>query len=55
MSRTIINNSNISNLVEYYLEDKSKLPNDLKNLPIGSWDVSSVTTMVNLFNGAEKF
>jgi surface protein len=47
---TIITDDNINELVGYYLTDKNKLPNDLKNVPIGSWDVSNVTDMGFLFS-----
>jgi surface protein len=46
----IITDNNINELVRYYLTDKNKLPNYLKNVPIGSWDVSNVTDMRFLFS-----
>ena len=45
-----INDHNINELVHLYLSDKSKLPESLKNKPIGKWDVSNVTDMFGLFS-----
>jgi surface protein len=50
-----IKNSNIKSLVKLYITDKNKLPYDLKNIPIGKWDVSKVTDMHNLFSGYKNF
>jgi surface protein len=50
MSETVINDSNIRQLVKAYLHKKSDLPNDLKDKPIGDWDVSRVTDMSFLFS-----
>ena len=56
---TIITDENIHIFVKKYMRkyrkdksDKNKpgLPGDLKNIPIGEWDVSNVTNMSNLFN-----
>ena len=52
---TIIDDSNIHSLVNKYLENKSLLPNDLKDIPIWEWDVSLVTDMSNLFEGRTDF
>ena len=52
---TIITNTNIYHLVEKYINDKSQLPSDLANIPIGDWDVSNVTDMEQLFNEADDF
>lgn len=49
MSRTVIDDSNIHELVNKYFTNKQLLPNDLRNIPIGEWDVSSVTDMEYLF------
>ena len=46
---TIITNENIKDLVKKYIKDKSRLPQDLKNIAIGDWDVSNVTNMSRLF------
>jgi len=54
METTIID-GNIKELVENYINDKSKLPRDLRNVPIEDWDVSRVTDMSNLFLGCESF
>ena len=50
MPVTIITNDNIKELIHNYLTDKNKLPNDLKNVPIGDWNVSEVTDMSHLFH-----
>ena len=49
LGNTIISDRNIHNLVEIYLRNKNNLPNDLKNIPIGDWNVTNVTDMSNLF------
>jgi len=46
---TVINNDNIRNLLESYTTNKSTLPDDLRNIPIGNWNVSQVTDMSYLF------
>ena len=46
---TIINNDNLRKLVNSYIVDKSGLPDDLKDIPIGHWNVSLVTSMGELF------
>jgi|688.fasta_scaffold62333_3 surface protein len=53
--RTRINNDNIKKYVKYYIENKDKLPWDLKNKQIGEWDVHEVTDMSELFAGREDF
>ena len=50
---TIITDKNIKNLVKSYLKNKSELPSDLINVPIGNWDVSNVTDMSKLFSDME--
>jgi len=55
MSRTKINNSNIQQFVTYYIEDKSKLPEELTDIPIGDWEVSNVTNMEKLFYKYSSF
>ena len=50
MSLTIITNNNIKDLIRYYLTDKPSLPDDLKNVLIGSWDVSNVTDLGHVFH-----
>ena len=52
---TIITNENIRNLVKNYIQDKSELPSDLINVPIGDWDVSNVTDMSKLFSDMNLF
>jgi surface protein len=53
---TVINNRNIRNLVKLYCTNqKNMLPEDLRNTPIGQWDVSQVTNMNNLFEGYQMF
>ena len=53
--KTIINNQNIKELVRNYLTNKTDLPKDLENIPIGGWDVSQVTDMTRLFSSERKF
>ena len=45
----IIINDNIKKLVKDYINNKDKLPTDLKNKPIGEWNVTQVTNMDDLF------
>jgi surface protein len=53
---TVINNANIKFLVwDYINKKKSDLPNDLKDKPIGEWDVSRVTDMSSLFRSCYYF
>jgi surface protein len=52
---TIIDDTNIRNLVEKYMKNKSGLPDDLKEKAIGDWNVSKVTNMSNLFVGFPEF
>jgi len=52
---TTITNDNIKKYVEYYIENKDKLPWDLKDKQIGQWDVSKVTDMRELFDGRTSF
>ncbi len=44
-----IHNNNIRHLVRFYIEDRNSLPNALRGIPIGDWDVSHVTDMSQLF------
>ena len=55
IEKTQINDRNIHSLVKIYVENKDRLPNDLKNIPIGEWDVSNVTDMTHLFSLYDKF
>ena len=52
---TKITNENIKKYVNYYIENKEKLPWDLKVKQIGQWDVSRVTDMSDLFRGQLTF
>ena len=52
---TIINDGNILKLVRDYINDKQELPEDLRAIPIGRWDVSLVTNMNELFRDARSF
>jgi surface protein len=52
---TVINNDNIKSLVKSYIHKKSDLPHDLKDKPIGEWDVSRVTDMSELFKNQRNF
>ncbi len=54
--RTKITDENFRIFVNLYLtNNKSKLPSNLKNKPIGKWNVKHVTDMSNLFDDDEKF
>jgi len=53
--KTKITDDNIRALVENYINNKEKLPQDLKNKPINSWDVKNVTNMEKLFNELSNF
>jgi len=52
---TIITNTNIRDLVRRYITSRNTLPNDLRNVPIGNWDVSRVTDMSRLFESYDEF
>jgi surface protein len=52
---TTITNDNIKKYVKYYIENKDKLPWDLKDKQIGQWDVSRVTDMNRLFDSGANF
>ena len=55
---SIINDSNIYRFVRAYVNDgqrSSVLPDELRNKPIGEWDVSKVTNMSNLFESESYF
>ena len=52
---TIINDGNFHNLITFYLENKQKLPRDLRELLLNNWDVSKVTNMSNTFNLRKTF
>ncbi len=51
---TLITNDNIKTLVKNFIVNKNKLPDDLKNISIGEWDVSHVTNMSQLFYCTDK-
>ena len=53
--QTKITNKNIKQYVNDYIENKEKLPWDLKDKQIGQWDVSRVTDMSELFKGKDNF
>ena len=55
MSVTIIDDSNIQDLIEYYINDKTKLPSYLTDISIGDWDVSNVTDMESIFYNCKSF
>ena len=46
---TVITDANIRDLVKKYIINKRGLPEDLRTVPIGNWDVSRVTDMNRLF------
>ncbi len=54
---TIITNDNIKQLVKHYVSGNKnrRLPEDMRNIPIGNWDVSRVTNMESLFSGCKRF
>jgi surface protein len=52
---TIITNRNIHDLVKTFVETKWELPVDLRDNPIGEWDVSRVTNMQSLFKEYKEF
>ena len=45
---TVINDSNIHNLVKLYITEKNKLPNDLKDKNINNLDVSNTNTLTRI-------
>jgi len=52
----VINDDNIRTFVKLYVSgQKDQLPDELKSLPIGAWDVEDVTDMSGLFEGMETF
>jgi len=51
----MITDENIHHLVKVYLSDKEALPDELKSLPIGEWDVSRVTNFDELFVNMRSF
>ena len=54
-SATVISNINIHQLVKDYVTNKSKLPEDLREVPIGKWDVSRITSTAKLFMNYTNF
>jgi surface protein len=52
---TIIDDDNIYELVELYYENPDGLPDDLLDKSIGTWDVSRVTSMAELFADCAEF
>ncbi len=51
-----LTDDNFNKFVKHYIYDrKNELPLNLKNLPIGKWDVSKVTNMQNLFANQKTF
>jgi surface protein len=52
---TPITNNNIPVLIYNYIYNRNGVPADLRDIPIGNWDVSRVTNMSNLFSGLESF
>jgi len=56
MSGFPINNTNIKKYVELYVNGRrNQLPQQLKGIPIGEWDVFHVTNMDNLFKNMTTF
>ena len=52
---TKITDKNINILIKAYFENKNDLPDDLKNISIGDWDVQNVTNFSELFSGRKSF
>jgi surface protein len=52
---TIITNDNLRGLVQTHVRNKTQLPDDLKGVPIGQWDVSRVTNMRGMFSDYHAF
>ena len=50
----VINDENIRDLVNKYINDWNSLPRQLRNIPIGQWNVSRVTNMSYLFYNQTK-
>ena len=50
-----ITDRNLKTFIDYYIYDKKRLPDFLKNLEINDWDVSNVTDMSNTFLNCETF
>ncbi len=55
VTKTKINNYNIKDLVYNYIYFRHRLPDDLRDMKIGDWDVSKVTDMSQLFAAKETF
>ncbi len=53
--KTVITDENIKDLVKFYIEDKTQLPEDLQDKPIGEWVVTRVTDMSKLFRYRSTF
>jgi surface protein len=53
--QTNITNANIHNFVNLYITSKNQLPEDLRDVDINDWNVSSVTDMSSLFEGQALF
>lgn len=55
MVETVITDKNIHMHVYDYCKQKEKLPDDLKNVPIGEWDISKTTELDELFMETPDF
>ena len=55
MVETVITDKNIHMHVYNYCKQKEKLPDDLKTLPIGEWDISRATDLTELFMETPDF
>ena len=56
MTTTSIDNSNIKTFVKSYINGNlNEIPEDLRTIPIGKWDVSNVKNMNSMFSFAENF
>ena len=52
---TIITDANLRQLVQKYIRNKEELPDDLRDVPIGQWNVSRVTNMQQVFYHCTEF
>jgi hypothetical protein len=51
----VLTNATLKYCVQAYLSNKARLPEELRNIPIGQWDVSHVTDMNELFRNRRTF
>jgi hypothetical protein len=51
----VLTNATLKYCVQAYLSNRARLPEELRNVPIGQWDVSHVTDMSELFHNRRTF